>query len=255
MNEEKHKLERIAKRIARAGICSRRDAETLIAEGKVTLNGKILTSPAQNVGPNDKITVRGKPLPEAEKTRLFIYHKPAGLVTTRRDEQGRPTVFDHLPDGLPRVVSVGRLDLNSEGLLLLTNDGELSRHLELPATGWKRKYRVRVHGIIDPDRLAKLKTGIIIEGISYKGIDAEIETRKTTDNSGRNTWLRITLREGKNREIRKVMAHLDLQVTRLIRTDYGPFTLSDLPRGSAKEVPQSVMKEQISKFFLPQKQT
>lgn len=238
--------ERLAKVIARAGICSRRDAERLVEEGRVSVNGKKIDSPALNVTDDDTIIVNGKPLPRAEGTRLFVYHKPLGLVTTARDELGRPTVFDNLPKGLPRVISVGRLDLNSEGLLLLTNDGGLARHLELPATGWKRRYRVRVHGTVKATALEKLKDGITIDGVKYDRIEAEMEKGKQ---DASNTWLDVALREGKNREIRKIMEHLDLKVNRLIRTSYGPFTLGDLPIGAAKEVPQKIMRDQIAGYF------
>lgn len=244
-NPESPAGDRIAKVMARAGLCSRRDAERWIADGRVIVNGKKIDSPALNVGPEDTITVDGKPLPMAEATRLFLYHKPPGLVTTARDEKGRPTVFDNLPKGLPRVISVGRLDLNTEGLLLLTNDGALSRHLELPATGWKRRYRVRVHGTVKTEELDKLKKGITIDGIRYDSIEAAPERAQ----SAANTWLTVVLREGKNREIRRVMEHLDLQVSRLIRVSYGPFMLADLPLGAAKEVPQKVIREQLSGFF------
>lgn len=244
MSEDKHKEERIAKRIARAGLCSRREAERWIEAGRVSVNGKKLETPACVVGPSDKIIVDGRPLPGEENTRLFLYHKPAGLVTSHKDEKGRETVFDKLPAELPRVVSVGRLDLNTEGLLLLTNDGELSRFLELPDTGWKRKYRVRVHGRVDEKRLAKLKDGITIEGVRYKSIEATFEKAQ-----GTNSWLNVTLREGKNREIRRVMEALHLQVTRLIRTDYGPFSLGKLPKGAAKEIDGAVLQAQVSKFF------
>jgi 23S rRNA pseudouridine2605 synthase len=238
--------ERIAKIMARAGVCSRRDAEKLIADGRVSVNGKKIDSPALNVTADDIVTVNGKPLPRAENTRLFVYHKPFGLVTTAKDELGRPTVFDNLPAGLPRVVSVGRLDLNSEGLMLLTNDGGLARHLELPATGWKRRYRVRVHGTVKEDALEKLKNGITIAGVKYDRVEASMEKGKQ---DASNTWLDVALREGKNREIRKIMEHLDLKVNRLIRMSYGPFTLGDLPIGAAKEVPQKVMREQIADYF------
>lgn len=235
--------ERIAKVLARAGLCSRRDAERWIDDGRVAVNGKTIESPALNVTDKDDIRVDGKPLPKAEKTRLFLYHKPAGLVTTARDEKGRQTVFDALPDGLPRVVSVGRLDLNTEGLLLLTNDGELSRLLELPSTGWKRRYRVRVHGHIAPERLEKLKDGLTVDGIKYGAIEATLEKSQ-----GSNEWLNISIREGKNREVRKIMEALGLQVTRLIRISYGPFQLGDMERGAVKEVPQKMMREQIPGF-------
>ncbi len=236
--------ERIAKVMARAGLCSRRDAERWINDGRVKVNGTLLESPAFTVGKDDKIVVDGKALPGAEKTRLFLYHKPVGLVTTARDEKGRATVFDSLSKRLPRVVSVGRLDLNTEGLLLLTNDGGLSRYLELPATGWKRRYRVRVHGEVTQQRLDSLQKGITIEGIKYKSMEATLDK-----NEGKNCWLSITLTEGKNREIRKVMEALGLRVNRLIRVSYGPFQLGQLGKGDAKEVPEKIMKEQIAGFF------
>lgn len=250
MQEDNHKdddvvKERIAKRIARAGLCSRRDAERWVAEGRVRVNGQLLKSPAFTVGPQDKVMVDGRILPGAEKTRLFLYHKPQGLVTSHRDERGRRTVFDELPKGLPRVVSVGRLDLNTEGLLLLTNDGELARYLELPATGWKRRYRVRVHGKADPDRLETLKDGITVEGVRYKSILAVPEK----GGSGANSWISVTLQEGKNREIRRVMEALNLQVNRLIRVAYGPFNLDDLPVGAAKEIKEPVLREQVAGYF------
>jgi 23S rRNA pseudouridine2605 synthase len=236
---------RIAKVIARAGLCSRRDAERWIADGRVSVNGKMLDSPAFTVGPNDRIIVDGRPLPAPEAPRLFLYHKPAGLVTTVRDEKNRPTVFARLPPGLPRVVSVGRLDLNSEGLLLLTNDGGLARYLELPGNALKRCYRIRLHGVVNPGRLAKLRQGITVEGVRYGPIEARMEG----PHSGANLWLVITLKEGKNREIRRVMAHLGLQVTRLIRTSYGPFQLGHLPPGSAVEVPRKTLEENLPDYF------
>lgn len=244
MSEDKHKGERIAKRIARAGLCSRREAERWIEAGRVVVNGEKLSSPACVVTDTDEITVDGKALPGKERTRLFLYHKPAGLVTSHKDEQGRDTVFDKLPPHLPRVVSVGRLDLNTEGLLLLTNDGELSRFLELPATGWTRKYRVRVHGHVDEKRLADLKTGITVDGVRYKSIVANFDQKQ-----GANSWLSVAIKEGKNREIRRVMEHLGLRVNRLIRTSYGPFMLGKMMRGAVEEVPEKVIKSQISKFF------
>jgi 23S rRNA pseudouridine2605 synthase len=237
--------ERIAKVIARAGLCSRRDAERWIADGRVSVNGKTLSSPAFTVGPDDRILVDGKPLPITEAPRLFLYHKPAGLVTTARDEQNRPTVFANLPPHLPRVISVGRLDLNSEGLLLLTNDGGLARYLELPANAWKRRYRVRVHGAVKPALLAKLAQGITVDGVKYGPIEAKMERAQT----GANVWLVVTLQEGKNREIRKVMTHLGLQVSRLIRTAYGPFELGELPPGSAREVPPEILKHKLAGYF------
>ncbi len=245
MDTEHHKPERIAKRIARAGLCSRRDAEAWILEGRVTVNGKRLTTPACTVTENDHITVHGKPLPQAARTRLFLYHKPVGLVTTHKDEHGRPTVFESLPPDLPRVVSVGRLDLNTEGLLLLTNDGALARYLELPTTGWKRRYRVRVMGTIDTERLVNLKKGITLDGVHYKSIDAVVDQAQ----KGANTWLSVTLTEGKNREIRRVMEALHLQVNRLIRVSYGPFNLNALPQGAVEDIRESVMKDQIAGFF------
>lgn len=234
--------ERIAKVMARAGLCSRRDAEAWIAAGRVTLNGKKLASPAVNVGPMDVVRVDGKPLPEAEKTRLFRYHKPRGLVTTAKDPEGRPTVFDNLPEGLPRVISVGRLDLNSEGLLLLTNDGELARRLELPATGWVRRYRVRVNGRIDPASLTRLAKGIEIEGVRYGAIEAVLDRQQ-----GDNAWLTMSLTEGKNREIRKVCAFFGWTVSRLIRLSYGPFQLGHLEKGQFEEVPSKVLRDQLGK--------
>lgn len=232
--------ERIAKVMARAGLCSRRDAEAWIAAGRVTLNGKKLASPAVNVGPMDVVRVDGKPLPEAEQTRLFRYHKPRGLVTTAKDPEGRPTVFDNLPEGLPRVISVGRLDLNSEGLLLLTNDGELARRLELPATGWVRRYRVRVNGRIDPASLTRLARGIEIEGVRYGAIEAVLDRQQ-----GDNAWLTMSLTEGKNREIRKVCAFFGWTVSRLIRLSYGPFQLGHLEKGQIEEVPGKVLRDQL----------
>ena len=240
MAEAAAKGERIAKRLARAGLCSRRDAERWIAEGRVAVDGKVLASPALTVTEASDIRVDGKPLPAAEPARLWRYHKPAGLVTSHRDEQGRPTVFDRLPPELPRVVSVGRLDLTSEGLLLLTNDGELSRALELPARGWLRRYRVRVHGAVDPARLAALEGGITIDRMAYGPIHAVLDREQ-----GSNAWLTISLHEGENREIRRVMEHLGLSVSRLIRIAYGPFQLGDLPRGAIEEVPRKVLREQL----------
>ena len=232
--------ERIAKWLARAGIASRRDAERLIAEGKVKLNGKAVETPATFVAAGDRIVVDGKPVAAPDRTRLFRYHKPDGLVTTHRDPQARPTVFEKLPPGLPRVVSIGRLDITSEGLLLLTNDGELARRLELPSNGWLRRYRVRVHGAVDERALANLARGITIEGVAYGPIEAGLDSRQ-----GANAWLTVSLKEGKNREVRRVMAHLGLQVTRLIRVAYGPFQLGALPRGGVEEVHPRIMREQL----------
>ena len=234
--------QRIAKVLARAGLCSRRDAERWIAEGRVAVDGKVLTSPAVNVTDASDIRVDGHPLPEPERARLWRYHKPAGLVTTHRDEKGRATVFAALPKELPRLISIGRLDLNSEGLLLLTNDGALARRLELPATGWIRRYKVRVHGFVDEARLASLEKGVTIDGIAYGAIRAQLERQQ-----GSNAWLAFALREGKNREVRKVLEHLGYPVTRLIRLSYGPFQLGHLARGDIEEVPKSVLADQLGK--------
>jgi 23S rRNA pseudouridine2605 synthase len=232
--------DRIAKWLARAGVASRRDAERLLAEGKVRLNNRTVTHPATFVGPGDLVTVAGTPVDPPERTRLWRYHKPDGLVTTHRDPEGRPTVFQRLPPQLPRVVSIGRLDLTSEGLLLLTNDGGLARRLELPATGWLRRYRVRVFGLPDPAALVALAQGITIDGVRYGEIDAGLDSRK-----GDNVWLTMALREGRNREIRRVIEHLGMRVTRLIRVAYGPFQLGTLPRGAVEEVPAKVLREQL----------
>jgi 23S rRNA pseudouridine2605 synthase len=234
--------ERIAKLLARVGLCSRRDAERWIAEGRVSVDGRVLTTPAVTVTAANDVRVDGAPLPVLERPRLWRYHKPAGLVTTHRDERGRPTVFDALPAELPRVISVGRLDLNSEGLLLLTNDGGLARRLELPATGWLRRYKVRVHGEVDPDRLAALEQGITIDGVAYGSIRASLERRQ-----GSNAWIALALREGKNREVRRVLEHLGLPVTRLIRLSFGPFQLGNLARGEVAEVPRKVLAEQLGR--------
>ncbi|MBU6475415.1 MAG: rRNA pseudouridine synthase [Alphaproteobacteria bacterium] len=229
--DEPEKGERISKRLSRAGVCSRRDAERLIAAGRVSVNGTVLETPAYNVTETDNILVDGKPVAAKAAARLWRYHKPTGLVTSHRDEKGRMTIFDALPKSLPRVISVGRLDLNSEGLLLLTNDGELARHLELPATGWTRTYRVRVFGKVTQARLDTLRDGITVDGVSYGSIDARLDT-----GTGMNIWLEVSLKEGKNREVRRVLAHLGLQVNRLIRVAYGPFALGDLAAGAVKEV-------------------
>jgi 23S rRNA pseudouridine2605 synthase len=238
--ESATKGERVAKLLARAGLCSRRDAERWIAEGRVALKGEVLTSPAINVSDPKELSVDGKPLPEAERARLWRYHKPAGLITTHRDEKGRATVFSKLPPDLPRLISVGRLDLNSEGLLLLTNDGALARRLELPENGWLRRYKVRVHGEIDPAQLTALEKGVTVDGVAYGPIHAALERKQ-----GSNAWLIVSLREGRNREIRRVMTHLGLPVTRLIRLAYGPFQLGHLERGAIEEVPQRVLREQL----------
>jgi 23S rRNA pseudouridine2605 synthase len=232
--------ERIAKKMARAGLCSRRDAEVWINDGRVAVNGNTLTSPAYNVGDNDAVTVDGKPLMKEEKPRLWRYYKPRGLVVSNRDEKDRQTVFDVLPDHLPRVISIGRLDLDSEGLLLLTNSGDLARVLELPDTGWTRKYRVRVRGKVEAGKLNALAEGITIEGIHYRGILAKLDRQ-----SASNAWLTIAIKEGKNREIRNVMSHLGYTVNRLIRIGYGPFQLSDMEEGAVEEIKTSVLRDQL----------
>ena len=237
---EAAKGERIAKVIARAGICSRRDAERLIEQGRVSLDGAVLTSAAVNVGPESRIAVDGEALPAAEPARLWRYHKPLGVVTSTTDARGRPTIYDGLPATLPRVMPVGRLDLNSEGLLLLTNDGGLKRRLELPATGWTRRYRVRVYGRFDEALLAGLAKGVRVEGLDYGPIVARLDSRR-----GANAWLTMSLKEGKNREIRKVCAHLGLQVSRLLRVAYGPFQLGQLAVGEVEEVTAKVLREQL----------
>lgn len=238
--------ERIAKRLARAGVCSRREAERLIEAGRVKVDGKVLESPAFNVTAAHKITVDGKVIGAPDEPRVWRYHKTAGTITTNSDPQGRPTVFEKLPPELPRVVSIGRLDFNTEGLLLLTNDGEIARHMELPANAWLRHYRVRVYGDINPKKLAELSKGVTISGIKYDSVKVEMESEKT---EGHNRWLGVTIREGKNREVRKIMEHMDLQVTRLIRTSFGPFQLGKLPRGGIEEVPRRILRESLGNFF------
>ncbi len=237
---EEREGERIAKVIARAGVCSRRDAEKLILEGRVALNGDKIASPALNVAADALITIDGKPIPTAQPTRLWRYHKPAGLVTSHRDPQDRPTVFAHLPPQLPRVVSVGRLDINSEGLLLLTNDGELARRLELPAEAWVRRYRARLFGKVSQADFDRLANGIIIEGTRYGPVTAELERAK-----GPYAWATIALKEGKNREVKRLMEHLGLKVARLIRVSFGPFHLGHLPEGAVDEIPGKVWREQL----------
>ncbi|GLR86966.1 pseudouridine synthase [Bradyrhizobium iriomotense] len=249
--------ERIAKVLARAGLASRRDAEEMVTQGRVTVNGRVINSPALDVTQNDVVAVDGKPLPPRERTRLFLYHKPRGLMTTHDDPEGRPTVFDNLPEGLPRLISVGRLDFNTEGLLLLTNDGGLARTLELPDTGWLRRYRVRAHGEITQAQLDALKNGIEVEGVKYGPIDATLER-----DQGANVWLVFAIREGKNREVRNVCAHLGLEVNRLIRVSYGPFQLGEVPEGQVDEIKSRVLREQLgdkvieksgAQFDVPQK--
>lgn len=233
---------RIAKAIARAGMCSRREAERWISHGRVCVNGKLLTTPAVEVTPNDKVTIDGTPLPQAEPIGLWRYYKPKGLVTSHKDPQGRPTVFKALPPELPRVVSVGRLDFNSEGLLLLTNDGALARHMELPATGWLRRYRVRARGRVSPVQLEALKGGVQIDGVRYGPVEAELDSTQ-----GANVWLTIGLREGKNREVRRILASLGMEVNRLIRVSYGPFQLLDLKPGMVEPVKRRVLADQLSR--------
>jgi 23S rRNA pseudouridine2605 synthase len=237
---EKKSGERIAKVMSRAGLASRRDAEDWIVQGRVTVNGRVINSPALDVTANDVITVDGKPLPPRERTRLFLFHKPRGLMTTHADPEGRPTVFDNLPEGLPRLISIGRLDFNTEGLLLLTNDGGLARALELPDTGWLRRYRVRAHGEVTHAQLDELKNGIQVDGVKYGPIDATLER-----DQGANVWLVFAIREGKNREVRNVLAHLGLEVNRLIRVSYGPFQLGELAEGQVEEVKTRVLREQL----------
>ncbi len=240
MTGEEVKGERVAKVVARAGVCSRRDAEKLIADRRIAVNGRIIDTPATLVTKGDVITVDKKPVKAPEEARLWRYHKPSGLVTSHRDPQGRPTVFDRLPDELPRVVSVGRLDLTSEGLLLLTNDGSLARRLELPSTAWTRRYRVRVHGQVDEARLATLSKGITISGVAYGPVLAELDRVQ-----GSNAWVTVSLKEGKNREIRRIFEHLGLSVNRLIRIAYGPFQLGNLKAGGISEVPRKALREQL----------
>jgi 23S rRNA pseudouridine2605 synthase len=232
--------ERIAKVMARAGLCSRREAEAWIAAGRVAVNGKTIASPALNVGARDRVAVDGRPLPARERTRLFLFHKPRGLVTTHADPQGRLTIFGALPRHLPRLISVGRLDFNTEGLLLLTNDGGLARVLELPQTGWLRRYRVRAHGSVTQAALDGLRRGITVDGIRYGSIEATLDRPQ-----GANVWLTFAMREGKNREIRNVLGHLGLTVNRLIRVSYGPFQLGELEAGATEEVKTRVLREQL----------
>lgn len=237
------KGERIAKIMARAGLCSRRDAEKWIAAGRVSVNGEKLKTPAVVIGPNDQVVVDGEPLPQADRARVWRFHKPKGLVTTHKDEKGRTTVFEVLPPEMPRVVSVGRLDITSEGLLLLTNDGEIARTLEHPSRGWVRRYRARVYGRPDAKLLAPLEQGVTVEGVRYGPITATIDETEGPTKS--NVWISISLSEGKNREVRKVLAHIGLTVTRLIRVSYGPFQLGKLEPGGIEEIPAQVVRQQL----------
>jgi len=237
--------ERIAKRIARAGLASRRDAERMIAEGRVRLNGRVVATPATIVQPTDRIEVDGEPLASRERTRLWLFNKPKGLVTTNRDPEGRATIFTVLPPEMPRVMTIGRLDINTEGLLLLTNDGGLARVLELPATGWLRRYRVRAHGDTDQAQLDQLRRGVTLEGMVYGAVEAKLDRVQ-----GSNLWLTVGLREGKNREVKRVLEHLGLGVNRLIRISYGPFQLGDLKPGEVEEVRGRVLRDQLGEKLM-----
>lgn len=234
------KPERIAKRMARAGLCSRREAETWINDGRVSVNGTLLTSPAMTVTLSDRIEVDEVLLPGRERTRLWLYHKPTGVLSTNRDPEGRPTLFEQLPKDLPRLLSVGRLDMNTEGLLLMTNDGGLARILELPSTGWLRRYRVRAHGKVDPEKLEGLKDGIAVDGVLYGSVEAVVDREQ-----GRNTWLTVSIREGKNREVKNVLGAIGLEVNRLIRVSYGPFQLGDLPQRQIAEIRGRTLRDQL----------
>jgi 23S rRNA pseudouridine2605 synthase len=239
--------ERIARAIARAGLASRREAEAWIEAGRVAVNGEVIRSPARDVTAHDRITVDGEPLPAKQRTRLFLYHKPRGLLTTHTDPRGRPTIFSRLPKHLPRLISVGRLDFNTEGLLLLTNDGALARVLELPATGWLRRYRVRAHGSVTQPQLDALRAGIAVDGVQYGPIEAALDRVQ-----GSNLWLTFAIREGKNREVRNVLGALGLTVTRLIRVSFGPFQLGELAEGEVEEVRTRVLREQLGSRLLAQ---
>lgn len=242
MSEPTKTGERIAKVIARAGLCSRRDAERWIAEGRVRVDGKVISSPALNVTAQSGIEVDGKPLPQAEASRMWRYHKPRGRLTTRRDPRGRPTIHIDLPPELANAITIGRLDMNSEGLLLLTNDGAMARRLELPKTGWLRRYRARVHGRVDADALKTLARGVTVEGVTYGPVTATLERQVAS-----NAWVTVSLREGRNREVRRLLEHLGYTVNRLIRTDYGPFRLGDLAPGAIEEIPARYIADQVPK--------
>lgn len=242
--------ERVAKALARAGVASRREIERMIEAGRVALNGQVLTTPAVKVMPGDILTVDGKVAEDAEPARVWRYHKPSGLMTTHNDPKGRPTVFEHLPKGMPRVISVGRLDFNTEGLLLLTNDGELARALELPTTGLKRRYRARARGRVTQARLDELKKGITVEGVHYGEIEASLDKAKEGP-LGANLWITLTLAEGKNREVRRVLEAVGLMVNRLMRLSYGPFALGELAAGQVEEVGPRVIREQLAQWITP----
>jgi 23S rRNA pseudouridine2605 synthase len=240
MNDTPSKGDRIAKVLARAGVASRREAERMIEAGRVSVNGKQILSPALNISEKDKVTVDGKPLEAPEPPRMWLYHKPVGTVTTTKDEQDRPTIYDKLPDDMPRVISVGRLDLNSEGLLLLTNDGGIKRRLELPSTGWLRRYRVRVKGRPTDETLEPLRKGIEIDGERFQPMTVTLDRQQ-----GANAWLTVGLREGRNREIRRAMETIGLNVNRLIRISYGPFQLGNLKSGDVEEIRRKTLRDQL----------
>ena len=244
MISKKQDKERIAKVIARAGLASRRGAEKLISEGRVIVNGEIILSPALNLSPSDRVLVDNKTLPSAQTTRLWRYNKPVGLVTSEKDEKNRKVVFDNLPKNLPRVMSIGRLDLNSEGLLLLTNDGDLKRKLELPSTGWSRKYRVRINGNPSEENLEPLRTGITLNNEKFKPMTILIDRQQ-----GANAWLTITLKEGRNREIRRALNEIGFKVSRLIRISYGPFKLDQLKPNEVEEIKRGVLRDQLNNVF------